>query len=406
MGSGVPIRLRLASTDILKETGHIGEPFLNVIDNKFGIFDGTQMLWYPGIDPVNKRMVMNTGQKITGKDSIGGTNVEISFNTPNALEVVYKPTGVVMARFDQTGASFNNFVNGTVIPGGSINRFTHPGFLPSLFSSTSKAALAGAGVWLGPNTYLWKKSTETGDMSVKYEALTGAGNLTHVVSDTFCLRADVSIDCVASGIRMWMFDPFLGQTGGVLNFNKFYISIIGPIGKTSVIRVGRGGSYSTTNVTATGTWQRIAVDFPTHIQTSSYLVSANEPYAIDVLYQAQAGTWFIQEPTAQCVDKFTTEIYQYRGLAERYNAANMCWYTPHGYNLNGNTPLPINFPYPFTRYNDPNIVYDVETISSTYPVTVSDKTAAGFTATTTTAVSGIWSYVPRIALRGPTTDIV
>lgn len=409
MSGGVPIRIRrtLTDTPVTPVVPLVGQPFLHSGENKFGVFDGTNMLWYPQVDPVANRLIMNKNQSISGRDSNGDANVEISFDTPNALEIIHVPSSTVLARFDTTGASFNNLIANTPIPGGTLNRFIHPGFIPQLFSSTAKTLSASGGSWLGANTYLWRKGVSSGTMSVSRAYTPGAGSITHEASETFCLKAEVTSNCSGQGIRMWVLDPYLGYTNdNTKNSNKFFISVYGPAGKTSLIRLGRAGLYTTVTVTGTGSWQRIGVTIPQHSQTTSYIMGgSNEPWAVDVLVDAEVGNWFIQEPTVQCIDQLTDEIYQYRTLSDRLAAATVCWYAPAGFNVTATNPLYVNLPVPLPILNDPYFTYDVVTVSSTHTPTIANKSERGFTVATSTMNTDFWAFVPVVAVRGPLTDI-
>lgn len=408
MSGGIPIRIRrtLSDTPSTPTIPLVGQPYLNTKDNKFGVYDGTNMLWYPGIDPLGNRMIMNQHQRITGKDSSGNATVEISFDNPNKLEIIHKPSGTVLARFDQTGASFNNLTAAASLPGGTLNRMTHPGFLPQFFSATAQSLSSQGGVWLGPNTYLWRSSGAAGSMSVGYGIKEGAGDTTHEMSDSLSLKATVTADATGQGIRMWLFDPFLGYNNAGKNVNRFFLSIYGPAGKTSKMRIGRDGNYTEITITGTGDWERVSLDVPSHVQSSSYLRSGTDsPFAVDVLKDAQSGDWYVHEPTLQCIDAYTAEVYQYRTLTERIASAMSVWYTPAGFTIYGNQPCFVNLPIPMAYYNDPHVTYDVTTVSATHTPTVSSKTANGFTVTTATTTSDMWSYIPKVALRGSIADL-
>ncbi len=270
MSGGIPIRFRRTQLDTPVDTPSLGEPLIHLPDSKLGFYDGTTMLWYPGLEIITNRMVMNAGQKLTGKDSAGDANIDISFDTPDALEIIYRPTNTVLAKFSTTGATFNTLAASQQMPGGSLNRGSHPGFIPQFFSTTAMSTATKTG-WFGPNTYLWKKGGAVGDLSIKYEYKTGSGAITHEVVDTYTLRVDASGGPTNGvGVRTWLFDPSLGYITPGQNKNKVFISIVGTAGQSCQIRVGRAGSYTSVAVTGTDNWQRVAIDIPAHAQSTSF----------------------------------------------------------------------------------------------------------------------------------------
>lgn len=407
--SGIPIRIRRTLTDT-PESPSLGEMFLHLGQNKFGLYNGTAMLWYPGIDPLTKTMRMNEDQRLTGFDSDGTATVMLSFDTPNALTIVTLD-GTILAQFDSTGVSFNNPLAQSPLGGGNLNRLVHPGFLPGLFSSAeTQISAAGEHKWLGPNTLMFRGTGmgTMGSFSVSRQDGPGSGQLTHEVAEPLSLRVRVDTNLGQAGIRMWLTDFNLGYYSDVTkNKNRFFISVKGPLGKTSFIRVGKNGTYSYVPITGTGMYQRYAVDIPQHTYLNSFVNGGmTEPYAIDVLYNAEAGEWFINEPTMQCVDSFADEIYQYRSFNERMQCANALWYEPIGIKMYGTESEYVNLPCPLPIYNDPYFTYSVETVFSTYPVVVENKTARGFEVRTSTSNSANWKYQPRVMAHGALTDIL
>lgn len=401
---GSPIRIRRIMVDTPTDPASVGEPFLHMGDNKFGIYNGTQMLWYPCVDPLKKMMLMNLGQKLSGKDSNGGSTVYIDFDTPNAI-TFKSSAGTILAQFDSTGASFNNLSIGGPIGGGALNRFIHPGFIPNVFPTTNTIRSGPGKNWLGPNTLMWCQ--DDGVFSARQTYMAGAGLLTHVASEMNTLTVTVTSRIVNGGIRMWIFDPNTGYyEDSAKNKNRFYISVKGEAGKEGYMRIGRNGAYTVKAITGTGSWRREFIDVPTHTYLADFATGVGSaPYSIDVLWAAEVGIWGLAEPTMQCLDNFSEEIFQYKSLPDRLNSANMLWYEPVGYRMYGQEKEYINLPIPLPKYQEGLIDYTVDTVESTYPVLIENKTHKGFEVHAETPNSTYWKYQPRVIVHGQISDI-
>lgn len=407
MGTPIRIRCTLNDTPIDSIPPSTGEPFLHLGDNKFGIYNGSDMLWYPCLDPLSKTMLMNMNQKLSGYDSNGNSTVYISFDTPNAITFL-DSIGTVLARFDATGASFNNLSAINPVGGGSLNRLIHPGFIPGIFPSTGQTVnTAATKKWVGPNTLMFIMTGGSGNFTCTQSYIAGSGGLTHTVAEMLTLNVTVTTNLVSGGLRMYVLEPNTGYFSNTAkNKNRFFISVKGPLGKTSYLRVGRNGSYDYKQIIGTGNWARYYIDLPQHSYLSDFIQGGTSaPYAIDVLYNAEAGVWGIAEPTLQCIDNISDEIYQYKSLAERMNAANMIWFEPVGYQMYGTSRNYINLPIQMPIYNDPYVTYTVETIESTFTPVVDQKSRKGFEVRTNVANSSYWKYQPRIIIHGQLTDI-
>ena len=223
----------------------------------------------------------------------------------------------------------------------------------------------------------------------------------------FTLTVNVTSQLANAGIRFHLLDPNMGYFSDSLkNKNRVYVSVWGELGKTSYLRVGRNGSYSYKSIIGSGAWKREYIDVPQHSYLNEWINGgSNTPYVVDVLYNADAGIWGVAEPTMQCLDNFAEEIYQYRSLAERMHAANMVWFEPVGYRMYGTNREYVNFPVHLMMYNDPYFTFTAETIESTYPVVIDNKSRKGYEVRTTTANTAYWVYKPRIIVHGLLTDI-
>lgn len=405
MTGGIPIRARRMVQDTPIDPVQVGGLAYQMLDKKFGVYDGTQFLWYPGIDPVLKMMVMNTGQRFGGKDSAGNQNpIVMSFDLANHLQFIDTSSNTVIASFAANGATFANGVPGTALPGGSLQRVSHPGFIPSLFSSAYITSDTPG--FVGPNTYLWQQAVNSGNAKVRYNVKPGSGVLTKDSTDFNTLEFTVDGPITGTGLRSWFFDPALAYDG-VANTNRHFISIFGPAGQVNTIRVGRAGVYTNLTVMGTGTWQRVAIDIPVHSLAQSYAYSTTfEPFAVDWFYNTTGGTWFIAEPSVQNINVYPTEFYQNRSIAERMAAADAYFWQPPTQYLFASQfqslALPTSFPalHAFATY-------DVIINSSDFAVTVSEKTKQGFTINTTDthAAALQWKASLKVGYRGPLTDI-
>lgn len=405
MTGGTPIRARRMLQDTPIDPVQVGGIGWNLIEKKFGFYDGTQFCWYPGIDPVLKMMIMNTGQRLGGRDNTGAVNpIVLSFEKPNTLEFIDTSTNTVIAAFSALGATFANGVPGNALPGGSLQRVSHPGFLPNLFSS-SYITSATPG-FVGPNTYLWAQAANSGSAQVRYNVQPGSGAFTNSSTDNNVLEFTANGQISGIGLRSWFFDPSLAYDG-VPNTNRHFISIYGPLNQLNTIRVGRAGVYTNLTVMGTGAWQRVAVDIPVHQLNQSYAYNAAyEPYAVDWFYNTTGGTWFIAEPTVQNINVYPIEFYQNRSLAERLASADAYYWQPPTQYIFGNQFLSLALPTSCPIVSA-NATYDVIVNSSDYAVTVTEKTQQGFTINTvdTNATTLQWKANLKVGYRGPLTDI-
>ena len=119
--AGTPIRFRSTLNQSPVDPPSVGEPFVHLGDNKFGIWNGSAMLWYPCVDPESNAMLMNMNQKLSGYDDNGNSTVYISFDTPNAITFL-DSIGTILAQFDATGASFNNLSAVQNVGGGNLKQ--------------------------------------------------------------------------------------------------------------------------------------------------------------------------------------------------------------------------------------------------------------------------------------------
>ncbi len=404
-GGGIPIRARRYLTDVPIDPVQVGGIGYHLLDKKFGMHNGRKMMWYPGIDPVLKAMIMNTGQRFGGKQSDGNINpIVMSFDNPGRLEFIdTSNSDAVIASFSALGATFPQSVPSDALPGGSLQRTSHPGFLPSLFSSTPITSDTPG--FVGPNTYLWKHAVgSAGVASVNYAYKAGNGAITHDSAEAYTLGFNASTALSGIGLRSWFFDPSLAYDGSA-NHNRHMISIWGPTGELNTIRVGRNGVYNSITIMGANAWQRVAIDIPVHDISQSYAYnSAFEPYAVDWFYNTTGGQWFIGEPTVQNIDVLPDEIYQYRSLAERMAVADAYFWTPTSQYLMANQFQSFQLPTSFPALHA-NATYDVVPTATDHVLAVTEKDQRGFTLNTADVVTSQWKTKFQVGYRGPLTDI-
>lgn len=405
-GGGIPIRFRRTTSDVPIDTIKVGGALWHMLDRKLGIWNGDFMCWYPGIDAVKKLFVLNQDQRMAGLDANGDTNnIAISFNEPGKMQIIDTSTSEVLFSIDQTGVVMPNPIVEEVLPGGSLQRTSHPGFMPQFFPAEAVNSDDDIG-FVGPNTYLWKKAGGAGRAEVRYAYKAGGGQLTHSTAEAYTLEFKAASALNNIGLRSWFFDPSLAYDGSI-NKNKIFVSLWSPIGYSNVIRVGRAGVYATTTIIGTNTWQRVALNLPTHDISESYAYNPDfEPYAIDWFYNTTGGTWYLSEPTVQCVDVVTTEIYQFRSIAERMAVADAYFWQPPTQFFEGvdkkSFDLPTSLPALHSKAD-----YDIAMISSEHNVATFEKTQRGFTLfTDEPAITGQWNAKFKVGYRGPLTDIV
>lgn len=401
---GIPIRIRRTSKDT-PNNPYLGEPYLHMGDFKFGVYSGTNMLWYPGIDPINGNMILNQGQVLTGQDSAGNSTVGLSFDEPGKLRVIDMATNAQIAEFGQDSSTFANLTNTTMGAGGYFDIMNHPGFIPLMFSSTVSDTAVTSRAWLGPMTMLWKKSGAVGDLQVGYEFLTGAGDLTHPSTDANTLKITCTNGaCNGLGVRTWYYD-----THSYSSNNRecvSYVTVWGTAGETMSIRLGRNGSYSTTTVTGTGSWQRVSVSNP-NILTSSILTY--DLISLDVCYNPSGGEWYVHEPKTYSAAVNPTETFQYTSMHTRIHQASLNYWTPHYFPMLDGEPYYVTIPNQPFYYNSSDTLYahyDVDILEADNPCTISNKSTTGFTITPTGTPSGTWKVKIRYAARGGAIDIV
>lgn len=409
MTGGTPIRPRRTKNDVPLDTldlRHTGMLYWHEFDHKLGIWNDIGMCWYPGIDSVKRLFVLNADQRLTGKDSNGDTNpIAISYNNPGSMQIINTATDEVLMSASSLGVTFADPLVEEVLPGGSLQRTSHPGFLPSLFSNVAKVSDNGA-AFVGPNTYLWKKADATGKASVRYAYKEGGGQITHPSAEGYTLEFKVDTALSGIGLRSWLFDPALAYDGSI-NKNKVFVSIWGPAGTSNKLRIGRNGIYQVLTVLGNNNWTRVALEIPTHDIADSYAYNANaEPYAVDWFFETTGGTWYISEPTVQCIDVQLSEVYQFRTLAERMALADAYYWTPPTQFFEGNNKrsfaLPTQLPIVSTK-----ATYDLAFTTQERVVTVTEKDQRGFVlGTDDVAAIGQWSAKFSVGYRGPLTDII
>lgn len=397
MGTGgVPIRIRRTLSDS-PNSPSLGEPFLNLVDNSLGIFNGTDMCWYPGIDPVTRSMVLKSGQSLTGKDSNGDTNISLDFNTPDQLTVTHKPTDTVLAEISSSGSSFYN-LNVTQIPGGYYNRMTHPGFIPELFKDTDSNTVDFAGQFIGPNTYMWKKTGAAGNMRAEYSEDKPATIAGHEIPGSLKVTATNGPN-TASGIRCWIFNSYTYESCTI----RF--SALIPDGVTVEARCGsRIIGYNSVSITGTGDWQRVEIGVPNHTADKRW-TATNDPLSVDLCHNLPNGEFYYTEPTLQLDAVSQSELYQYRGLGARLADAARYYWTPHFINMVEEEITYVNLPHRIPAYDGINTEYEVAVNITDTPVSIANKTAEGFSASALGTFSGFWRFKPVIALRGSLADI-
>jgi TusA-related sulfurtransferase len=406
MAGGIPIRFRRTVNEQPVDPTPIGVGMWHMLDNKLGIMTENGMCWYPGIDTKKKLMVLNQGQRLTGKTDAGATNnLVIDFATNGTIRIVNIDTDEVIATFSEAGVVLTDPVVEEVVGGGSLHKGSHPGFIPQLFSTTAKDSDNFQG-FVGPNTYMWKKATGgLGRMQVRLSSEPGGGEMTHWSAEAFTLEVKVLTALQNAGLRSWFFEPALANDG-FANKNKHFISIKGPQGQGNTIRIGRAGVYASTAVLGTGQWQRIALDIPVHSRTNSFVYNTDrEPYAVDWFFNTTGGTWFISEPTVQEVETYVTELYQYKTLGERLALADAYfWKSPSLY-MEAARKKSVVLPLSLPHLHD-NATYDVVAEGNLQAINVTEKNRRGFVLNTLDSnPAAQWSTKLTVGYRGPLTDI-
>ena len=404
MGSqGIPIRIRRTNSNVPLGNKYLGEMFLHYTDKKFGVYDGTNMLWYPTIDPITNRLILDKGQKLSGKDSSLLSTIDIDFNQPNAVRIIHRPTNTQLAEFSSVGSSFSNLIGSVQNPGGYYNKFTHPGFIRSHFSTLSQSTSTKQHTWLGPNTLMWKKLGATGNISCKQSQVLGIGSVTHIASEDYCLEIDATSGATNGvGVRGWIFEA--ATTTTLMGVLRCYLTFKGPIGQTIQMRVGRSGVYISKIIIGTGNPTREFIDVPSH-STGRFGIDSDEPYAWDFAYNPSGGVWNISEPTIQPVDISPSELYQFSSIQTRNSIASMYYWTPYYFEMKNSEVEYVTLPMPVPVYNNAAARYDVEIIQTDNPVAISNAQREGFEITPIGLVTGNWKTKVRVAYRGSLTDI-
>jgi hypothetical protein len=403
MGSqGIPIRIRRTNSETPLGNKYLGELFLHYSEKKFGVYDGTNMLWYPTVDPITNSLILNKDQKLSGKDSTGQlSSLDLEFGN-NTLRVVHRPTNDILAEFSPAGSSFSNLVSSIQNPGGYYNRFTHPGFTPFHFDSIAQSTFTKQHTWLGPNTLMFKKFGATGNISCKQEKQASMGLVTHPATDDYCLQINATDGPTNGvGVRSWIFETATSTTqAGVL---RCYLTFKGPSGQSVQMRVGRNGVYSTKTIVGTGLPTREFIDMPTH--TDTFGIGSSEPFAWDLAYNPTGGIWHISEPTIQAVNISPSELYQYVSIQTRNAVASMYYWTPHFVGMKNNEVEYINLNQPVLLYDAAAAKYDVDIIQTDNPVTITNPQREGFEISPLGSIVGNWKIKFKVAYRGSLTDV-
>lgn len=407
MTSGIPIRMRRTVHEEPIDTMQLGGMLWHIIDQKFGVYNGTQVCWYPGVDPTRNQFILNKGQDLVGKDANGDFGkVSISFKVPGQMQIL-SDDGSIIASFSADGTTtFANPIVEDLLPGGSYQKVTHPGFIPEMFSTSPKSTDTFTG-FVGPNTYLWRKEDFDGQASVRYAYKDGGGALTHHSAEAYTLEYSVvapSGKTEGLGLRSWLLDSSLSSNSEFTNTHKLFVSVYGPINGSNVIRVGRDGNYVNTTVETNGAWKRVAVDLPFTLVGDDYLHSESSPISVDWFTETTPGVWYISEPSIQNVDVVEAEIYQYRTLAERVACANACYWNPPTQRFTADEKKVYNLPTDFPILHS-KATYSMTTISTERPLVISAKTVDGFDLSTSNNAEGDWTCNFVIGFHGSLIDI-
>ena len=409
MSQGVPIRFRRTTRNSPQDTKYVGQGFYHLPDSKLGIYDGAHMCWYPGIDPLKNMMTMNEAQKLGGKAPDGSLSpVAFSFQS-SALRVVNINDDSVIAAFNASGGvSLSGATVAGVLPGGSLSKSSHPGFLPQFFDTEySSDSFEGL---IGPNTYMWKVTGNSGEFSAAYGYKEGLGDTTHFSAELFSLKCSVSATLSGMGLRTWLFDPTIhsiNNENGILidNDHKVFLSYYGPRGQANTFRIGRDGSYTSVTVQGADKWVRIALDVPVLEKDETFVYSTGKsPIAVDLLYNTTGGDWYFGEINVQNTYYNPSEVHQYRSMSERCAIGDALYRKYKDVYFSGGNAkyfnANLNVPVLHTRAST-----TFKVISSDRPVTLLSQAADGFSAYSTDATSGNWKATLVFGYRGSPSDI-
>lgn len=393
MSHGVPIRFRRTISDTPSDMVYVGQGFFHLHDNKLGIYNGSKMCWYPGIDPLLKMMIMNKGQRLTGKTAAGiQSTIALEF-TANSLRVINLLNEQVLASFNADGSAvFANLQNTDILPAGNLSKTSHPGFLPQLFTDAyNSASYTGL---VGPNTYLWKKAGGSGDIVVGYSYKEGLGETVHMSAEQFTYKATASAQLSNVGLRTWFLDPTIHQVHDavqtlITNSHKVFFSYFGPAGVENTFRIGRDGDYTTHTVLGDGKWHRISLDLPVPLHTETFAFSETSPYSLDLMFNTSGPSdWYFGEINVQQTYYHPAEVIQYKSVAERCAIADSYYRKYKNQVFNAGYRRSFSSPLDFSAWHSK--AFPIVRAQGGRSVTIENLSRQGFNAFSPDASAGEW----------------
>ena len=256
--AGRHIKLRLwnpgvSPTEIAM--AEVGEPFWDPDNSRLGFFNNRDgnIDWYP-ITLVN--MILNQGQKLSGKDSANATNtIMLDWGTPGNLRIVDTATNTVLAEFN---AASQTLLNVASVAGG----------LPGITNLVANASLVverrlqpfNSGIW--SDSTLWANPQVIAPNWFGYRRPGSAGHVRYYLDTTVptglgaAKAARVTAKNAPTGAGVRHFVHSIKNLGGRTVTVSAWIK--GPTGSQARMRVctENGGEVQALAFTANGSWQK------------------------------------------------------------------------------------------------------------------------------------------------------
>lgn len=265
-------QFRLWRDNQTNEEPVVGEPFIDTIRKRIGVFfGGSTYRWFPRITDNGIRI--DTGSNLSGMtDDQTENTLVFDFNTPGEIRVVDTTNNAIIARHTANGSFFKTAsITGTQPFGGLINQIINGNInILRYFKSTISVSALNLSALIAPNWQLWCSKLNGGNLTASID------NSDVPTGCTNAIKLVVESPCYSGGLRTFVHSalPFVGKQC------TFWSLIKGPIGQTCKFRILTDkGVIGVVVVNCTGMWQKVSysVDFAVNPMVLGSTIIAIEP---------------------------------------------------------------------------------------------------------------------------------